>query len=66
MVLGALISLVYSIVETHSAPPQTELMTQIIAVFGGIGLLLSRDVDKSTEETNGHPENEDAGERTGK
>lgn len=62
MVIGAIVGIVYALTE-KGAPTQTELMTAFTAVFAGLGLIFSRDVDKSTEETNGHKEMEDAGER---
>ncbi len=66
MLIGAVVSIVYPILQNRQPPSQTELMTAITALFGGLGLILSRDIDKSTEATNGHPELEDIGERTGK
>ena len=63
MIIAALVSIIYTVAETGRAPGEAALMTQITAIFGGIGILLSRDYDKSTEETNGHKEMEDAGER---
>ncbi len=63
LIIGAIVSITYSVTQTGEAPAQSELMGQITAIFAGVGLLLSRDVDKSTEATNGHKEMEDAGER---
>lgn len=63
LILGAVISIVYSISD-NGRIEQAEMMAQITALLGGIGLLLSRDVGVSTERENGHPELEDAGERT--
>lgn len=64
LIIGAIVSIAYSFNETGHAPAQVELMAQITAFFGGLGLLLSRDVDKSMEETNGRKDLEDVGERT--
>jgi len=63
IIIGAVLSIIYTVAETGTAPPQTELMVQLTAIATGIGFLVSRDVDKSTEETNGRKDLEDFGER---
>ncbi len=66
MILGAVISIIYTLSESGRVPNQTELMTQLTGIFGGVGLLLTRDAGVSTEEENGRKDLEDIGERTNK
>ncbi len=63
LILGGVLTIVYTFAETGRAPTQAEMMAQITAIFGGIGLLMSRDADKSTEESNNNKAEEDEGER---
>jgi len=63
LIISGIVSIIYAVNETGRAPDQSILMAQLTAIFGGLGLLLSRDVNVSTEATNGHKELEDAGER---
>lgn len=68
LIVGAVISLVYAFTDSNSAgrPSEVVLMAQITAIITGFGLIVARDADKSSEETAGVKELEDAGERANK
>jgi hypothetical protein len=65
MIIGAITSIIYSLQQDNFIG-QVELMTQITAIFAGVGFLVSRDIGVSTEAENGRKDLEDAGERAGK